>query len=285
MFKRFVLINCPGIGVGNIRNTSSSDHSLEKSLKYAFHKELKPDLAGLETLGLDAFIKVETAIARKNSVTAALAAKSIHGEDDFSAYIELGGGDSENMPLWGILEDITLISIGSDETVLPVSEFLEAQSDGEVCSTLIEVLQAPLVRNELIIATLIDYREAASECNPTFAIACLSGFSRLVEESIKFLGTDDALIALSTTAIDASKEPIEEDDTCRNEFRNELLPMFYYTPTGQTHDLGLRLLCDVGPSIAEFFGIDRTELTGASMGKWFSNVTNPQLDDQSSLHS
>lgn len=284
MYKRFVLINCPGIGVGNIRNTSQNDHSLEKSLKYAFSKELKPDLAGLENIGLSAFVKVHTAIARKSSVTAQLAAKTIHGDDDFSAYIELGGGDSENMPLWAMLDDITLISIGMDETVLPMSEYLHTESDGEVCKTLLEVLDAPLVRNELIVATLADYREAASECNPTFAIACLSQFSRLVEASISKLGGDDALIALSTTAIDASKEA-NEDAKCKNEFRNELLPMFYFTPTGQTHDLGLRLLCDVGPSIAEFFDIDRSELTGASMGKWFTKAANPQLDEESSLQS
>lgn len=284
MFKRFVLINCPGIGVGNIRNTSANDHSLEKSLKYAFQKELKPDLGGLETLGLDAFVKVAINIARKTSVTAQLAAKTIHGEDDFGAYIELGGGDSENMPVWALLEDVTLISIGSDETVLPMSEFLQTDSDASTCATLIDVLQAPLVRNELVVATLSDFREAALDCNPTFAIACLSGFSKLVESAIKEIGNEDALIALSTTAIDASKMPNEDED-CKNEFRNELLPMFYYTPAGQTHDLGLRLLCDVGPSIAEFFNIDRSELTGASMGKWFAKAANPQLEPDSSLHS
>ena len=111
MFKRFILINCPGLGVGNIRNTSSSEHSLEKLLKYAYTKDLKPNLAGLETIWLGAFVKFASPIARKVSTTAMLAAKTIHGEDDFSAYIEIGGGDKDNMGIWGQLENLSLISI------------------------------------------------------------------------------------------------------------------------------------------------------------------------------
>ena len=63
------------------------------------------------------------------------------------------------------------------------------------------------------------------------------------------------------------------------------LQRLFYTPTGKTHNLGLRLLCDVGPSIAEFFGIERSKLIGASMGKWFFDDSNPQLEEESSLHS
>ena len=283
MFKRFILINCPGIGVGNIRNTSSNDHSLEKILKYAFKKDLKLNLSGLETIGLDAFVKYAGPVARKVSTTAQLAAKTIHGLDDFEAYIELGGGSKDSMPIWGNLNDVNLISICNDETLLPTSEFIEVQSDGEACEAVLDCIKAPLVRNELIVATLGDYREAAIDKNPTFATACLSQFSKLIEECIKDIGADDALLALSTTAIDASVEPLDELVT--NNFRNELLPMFFYTPTGKTFDLGLRLLCDIGPSIAEFFDLDRSELEGASMGKWFYHDSNPQIEQDSSLHS
>ena len=282
MYKRFVVINSPGIGVGNIRNTSSNDHSLEKLLKCAYKKDLKPNLSGLETLGLEAFVKYSGTVARKVSSTALLASKKIHGTDDFSAYIEMGGGDQNSLPIWGRLNDVNIVSIANEETILPSDEFIEAKSDVESATQLLECMNSPLVRNELIIVTLNDYREAALENNPTFAIACLSQFSIMINEAIKLLGNVDALLALSSTAIDASREV---EDMGENEFRNELLPMFFYTPTGKTHNLGLRLLCDVGPSIAEFFGIERSKLIGASMGKWFFDDSNPQLEEESSLHS
>lgn len=91
------------------------------------------------------------------------------------------------------------------------------------------------------------------------------------------LGTHDGFMVTSTTAIDATISPAE--------FRNELTPMMYYSPVGQTYDLGLRLLADIGPSIAEFFNRDRAELIGASMGKWMAPAQNPQESEQSPIHS
>ena len=90
-------------------------------------------------------------------------------------------------------------------------------------------------------------------------------------------------MAFSSTAIDASIE--NNENNTENNFRNELLPMFFYTPSGQTNDLGLRLLCDIGPSIADFFDIDRSNFAGATMGKWLFKKSNPQIEQETSLHS
>ena len=273
MQKRFILINFPGLGVGDLKNSSSSNHSLEQLLKYAHETDLKLDLSGLESIGLNAFVNYSNATARKSSVTARLAAREIHGMDDFSAYNELGGGDKEHLPVYSSFVEhkdddaVFAISIGCDETLIPSYEFIESLTDVDIKFDLIDVVSAPLVRNEFIVATMSDFREAALEGNPTFACACLSQLSLLIKELIPLLGSDDALMVVSTTAIDATGEG--------REFRNELSPMFYYSPISQTHDLGLRLLADIGPSIAQFFNLERNNLVGASMAKWMKNEENP----------
>lgn len=290
MSSRFILINCPGLGVGDVRNSSPVDHSLEQLLKYAVEKELVFDLSGLESIGFDAFIRYQGSSARKSSVTARLASRNVHGNEDFEAFAELGGGDATHLPVYSGFtqstdidaeDDIFTISIGSDESIVPAYEHIATESDGDVRMHLLDVLSAPLVRNEFIVANFGDFREAALETNPTFAGACLAHLSKTVGEVLPLLGATDGLMVLSTTAIDCTvNQPT---------FRNELTPMMFHTPVGQTHDLGLRLLSDVGPSIAEFFGRDRTSLIGASMGKWMApleeTLQNPQEQGQSPIHS
>lgn len=100
MHSRFVLINCPGIGVGDVRNSSSSDHSIEQLLRYAAEKDLNLDLAGLESIGFDAFVRYSGAEPRKTSVTARLAARNVYGLEDFDALNELGGGDEQHLPIF-----------------------------------------------------------------------------------------------------------------------------------------------------------------------------------------
>lgn len=282
MHKRFILINFPGLGVGDLKNSSSSNHSLEQLLKYAYENELNLDLSGLEAIGLNAFVKYDNSTARKTSVTARLASREIHGTDDFAAYNELGGGDNEHLPVYASFvepEDensVFAISIGADETLIPSYEFIESLSDIDVKLDLIDVVGAPLVRNEFIFATMGDFRDAALEGNATFACACLSQLSQTINELLPMLGADDALMVVSTTAIDA---------TTSREFRNELTPMFYHSVQCQTQDLGLRLLSDIGPSIAQFFDIERSNLVGASMAKWMKIDENPHEEADSTVHS
>lgn len=283
MYKRYILINFPGLGVGDLKNSSSSNHSLEQLLKYAHENSLNLDLTALEEIGLDAFVKYNNASARKSSVTARLAVREIHGTDDFSAFNEIGGGDNEHLPVYSAFVErdsddaVFAISIGSDETLIPSYEFIESPSDVDIKLDLIDVVSAPLVRNEFIVATMTDYREAALEGNATLACACLSQLSKLVEELLPLLGTDDALMVVSSTAIDATGD--------HREFKNELTPMFYTSPVSQTNDLGLRLLSDIGPSIAEFFDIDKSNLIGASMAKWMKIPENPHEEVDSTVHS
>ncbi len=290
MASRFVLINCPGLGVGDVRNSSPSDHSIERLLKYAYEKELVFDLSGLESIGFEAFVRYRGSVARKSSVTARLASRHVHGYEDFDAFAELGGGDATHLPLYSNFtettttdseDDIFLISIGSDESIVPAFEHIPVESDGDARHHLLDVLAAPLIRNEFIVANFCDFRDAALDANPTFAGACLAHLSKTVGEILPLLGATDGLMVLSTTAVDCT--------VSKPEFRNELTPMMYHTPLGQTHDLGLRLLSDVGPSIAEFFGRDRSSLIGASMGKWMApleeNRENPQEQGQSPIHS
>lgn len=286
MFSRFILINCPGLGVGDVRNSSSSNHSIEKLLKYAYEQQFVFDLSGLESIGFDAFVKYKGSKARKSSVTARLASRVVYGNEDFEAFNELGGGDPSHLPVFsafpqdtdeGEHDGIFLISIGNDESIVPSFENINVESDADARENLIEVMSAPLTRNECVIVTFGDFREAARQANPTFAAACLAHLSKTVSDIIPLLGSSDGLMVLSTTAIDATNP--------RPEFRNELTPMLYHTPLGQTHDLGLRLLSDVGPSIAEFFGRDRRGLIGASMGKWMVGDQNPQEQTQSHIHS
>jgi hypothetical protein len=285
MHSRLIVINVPGIGVGDVRNSSSSNHSLEKLLRHAYENDLNVDFSGLESIGLNAFVNYDGSVARKSSVTARLAARSIHGLDDFAAMSEMGGGDETHLPIYsqfasgsdGAETDVFLVSIGNDETIVPAFEYIEALTDGEVKENLLDVVSAPLVRNECIVATFGDFREASSESNPTFALACLQQISKIVDEILGLLGTDDALLFISATAIDATSTPAE--------YRNELTPMMFHTPVGQTHDLGLRLLSDVGPSIAEFFSLNKSQLIGASMGKWMFAHQNPQESEQTPIHS
>jgi phosphopentomutase len=286
MHSRFILINFPGLGVGDVRNSSSSNHSVEQLLKYGYDKQLNLDFSGLESIGFDAFVKYSGSQPRKTSVTARLASKSIHGNNDFSAFNELGGGDERTLPVFSQFasgqeeladSDVFVISIGSDESIVPSFEFLHAQSDEEVSTQLMDVIEAPLVRNEFIVANYIDFREACLEANPTFALACLAQLSKLVSEILPKLGSSDGLMVISTTAIDATSQ--------KPQFRNELTPMMYHTPMGQIHDLGLRLLSDIGPSIAEFFDLNRKSLVGASMGKWMNVSENPQDSASSPIHS
>lgn len=286
MFSRFVLINCPGLGVGDVKNSSSSNHSIEQLLKYAYEQQFVFDLSGLESIGFDAFVKYTGSKARISSVTARLASRSIHGNEDFEAFNELGGGDTGHLPVFSIFpnetseeknDDIFLISIGSDESIVPSFEHISTETDADARENLIEVMSAPLTRNECVVVTLGDFREAALEANPTFAAACLAHLSKTVADVIPLLGTTDGLMVMSTTAIDAT--------AAVPEFRNELTPMLFHTPVGQSHDLGLRLLADIGPSIAEFFERDRKSLTGASMGKWMFPNRYPQEQTQSPIHS
>ena len=294
MPSRFVLINCPGLGVGDVRNSSSSNHSIEKLLKYAYESQLNCDLSGLETIGFEAFVKYQGNVARRSSVTARLASRKIHGLNDFEALNEAGGGDEAHLPVFATFsgsesentqDDIFPISIGSDESIIPSFEHFFVESDSGTRENLIEVCSAPLVRNEFVLATFSDFREAALEANPTFAAACLVHLSKTISDLLPLLGANDGLMVLSTTAIDVT--------AAKPEFRNELTPMMYHTPMGQIADLGLRLLSDVGPSIAEFFGLDRRSLIGASMGKWMAAIQdstnkqeeNPQEQSQSQLHS
>lgn len=286
MFSRFVLINCPGLGVGDVRNSSSSNHSIEKLLKYVYEQQFVFDLSGLESIGFDAFVKYKGSKARRSSVTARLASRVVYGNEDFDAFNELGGGDPSHLPVFSVFpqeshkeqrDDIFLISIGQDESIVPSFEHINTASDADARENLIEIMSAPLIRNECVIVTFGDFRQAALEANPTFAAACLAHLSKTVADVIPFLGSSDGLMVLSTTAIDATN--------AKPEFRNELTPMLYHTPAGQTHDLGLRLLSDVGPSIAEFFGRDRKGLIGASMGKWMFGDQNPQEQTQSPIHS
>lgn len=286
MHSRFILINCPGLGVGDVRNSSSSNHSIEQLLKYGHDKELNLDLSGLESIGFDAFVRYTGASPRKTSITARLASKVVHGNDDFAAFNELGGGDERSLPVFsqfssggedGNDSDVFLISIGSDESIVPSFEYLPAESDEEVTNQLLDVIDAPLVRNEFIVANYIDFREAALEANPTFALACLAQLSKVVSKILPKLGSRDGLLVMSSTAINAT--------VVKPQFRNELTPMMYHTPLGQVHDLGLRLLSDIGPSIAEFFNLNRKSLVGASMGKWMTVEENPQDRVQSPIHS
>lgn len=284
MHSRLIILNVPGLGVGDVRNSSSSNHSIEKLLRYAVENELRIDFSGLETIGFNAFVKYDGTGTRKSSVTARLASKSIHGMDDFAAMTELGGGDDTHLPVFSQFtghenpdDDVFLISIGADETIVPAFEFIEALADGEVKDSLLDVIAAPLVRNECIVATCEDFRIAASENNATFALACMAQISQLVAEILPYLGSSDALMLVSPTAIDATSSP--------SEYRNELTPLMYHTPTGQIHDLGLRLLSDIGPTIAEFFALDKTRLIGASMGKWMITGENPHTDAQTPIHS
>ncbi len=284
MHSRMVIINMPGLGVGDLKNSSSTNHSIEQLLKDAYKKDLQIDLSGLESIGFNSFVKYEGSIARKSSVTARLAAKKVHGDDDFSAFNELGGGDLEKLPVFSQFADsdedssgVFLISIGNDETIVPAYEFIESESDGEALENLLDVISAPLVRNECIVTNLTDYRQAAIECNATLALACIAQVSTYLKKIFGLLGSDDLMIFLSTTAIDATAS--------KSEFKNELTPMMVYSPTCQTHDLGLRLLADIGPSIADFFGLDKSSLIGASMGKWMFPAENPQDGRQTQLHS
>ena len=286
MFSRFILINFPGLGVGDVRNSSGSDHSLEQLLKYVYDQQLVFDLSGLESIGFDAFVRYDGAQARKSSVTARLASRKIYGEDDFAALNELGGGDENHLPVFSEFsqssseepgDDIFLISIGADESLVPAYEHIITDSDAQTKDELIDVISAPLVRNECVVVTLGDFREAALEGNPTFAAACLAHLSKTVSDIMPLLGSADGLLVLSTTSIDAT--------ATKPEFRNELTPMMFHAPMGQIHDLGLRLLADVGPSIAEFFGRDRTSFIGASMGKWMAVQENPQEQPQTPIHS
>ena len=286
MFSRLILINVPGLGVGDVRNSSASNHSIEQLLKYGHEKGLSLDFSGLESIGFDAFVKYSGSLPRKSSVTARLAAKTIHGNNDFIAFNELGGGDEKTFPVFsqfshaqddGTADDVFVISIGSDESIVPAFEYLPAASDQEISTQLKDVIDAPLVRNEFIVANYIDFREAALEANPTLALAYLAQISDTISQILPKLGSGDGLIVLSTTAINAvEKSP---------KFRNELTPMMFHSPLGQTHDLGLRLLSDVGPSIAEFFNLNRRSLVGASMGKWMTTNENPQETTSSPIHS
>lgn len=288
MFSRYVIVNFPGLGVGDVKNSSSSNHSIEQLLKYAKEEGLVFELSGLEKIGFDAFVKYEGSEARKSSVTARLASKSIHGTDDFAAFQELGGGDENRLPVYSRFvdsgnpeNDVFLISIGNDESIVPAFEFIETFNDAETKDSLLDVVSAPLTRNEFVIANFTDFREAALEGNSTFAVACLAHLSKTVNEILPLIGSNDGLMVVSTTAIDATSNT--------REFKNELTPMMYHSPSGQISDLGLRLLSDVGPSIAEFFDLERKTLIGASMGKWMFGgkkiEENPQDSSQSPIHS
>ena len=231
MFSRFVLINCPGLGVGDVKNSSPSNHSLEQLLKYAYEQQLVFDLSGLESIGFDAFVKYNGAAPRKSSVTARLAARKIYGTEDFDAFNELGGGDDSHLPVFSNFsksksedssDEIFLTSIGIDESIVPSFEHIFAETDADVRASLIEVMSAPLTRNECVVATFADFREAAVESNPTFAAACVAHLSKTIADVMALLGSDDGMMVLSTTAIDAT--------ATKPEFRNELTPMMYHTP-------------------------------------------------------
>ncbi len=286
MHSRFILINCPGLGVGDVRNSSPTNHSVEQLLRYSQNQQLNLDLSGLESIGFDAFVRYNGSSPRKASVTARLASKVVHGNDDFSAFNELGGGDDKTLPIFSQFssgheensqDDVFLISIGNDESLVPSFEYIEALSDEEVSIQLMDVIEAPLVRNEFVVANYTDFREVSLEANPTLALACLSQLSKAISKILPKLGSSDGLLVVSTTAINATLE--------KPQFRNELTPMMFHTPMGQVHDLGLRLLSDIGPSIAEFFGIERRSLIGASMGKWMNIKQNPQDSPSSHIHS
>ncbi|MFN8015069.1 MAG: hypothetical protein U0R17_00480 [Acidimicrobiia bacterium] len=286
MFKRFVLINCPGLGAGDVRNSSGSNHSIEKLLRYSKDNDLVFDLSGIEQIGFDAFIKYQGASPRKSCITARLASRKVYGIDDFDAFTELGGGDDLHMPVFSVLsqptsedanDEVFVISIGNDESIVPAYEYIETGSDIEALEKLIDVVSAPLIRNELVVANLSDFREASMEGNPTLALACLVNISKNCLEMYPHLGTNDGFMFLSTTAIDPT--------VANSEFQNELTPMMFHSPTCPIYDLGLRLLSDVGPTIAEFFGRKRNMFIGASMGKWMFAEQYPQEEPISHIGS